>query len=179
MGKGKWAEGIRPRHFCWVLKDRVAIAERLGGYGENHRKVRRTEEILWVREQGFHTVYSLIGAPHNLHNYDEMGVRWAHRPFPHHDELAEYQLDMYGRIRAHIAAGDKILFHQEEVNERILGLIAGYIVWAGMVPETHRATAIVESIVGRQVGSRGRELVSIAAVLPRPDDATRVRASAE
>jgi hypothetical protein len=168
MAKGKWAEGIRPRHFCWVLKDRLAISERLGGYGDSHRKVRRTEEIIWVREQNFHTVFSLIGAPHNLHNYDEMGVRWEHRPFPHHDELPEYQLQMYQDIHLHLYQRHRILFHQEEVNGRMIGLIGGYVVWAGLIHETPKAIAIVESIVGRQMGPRGRELVTIAQRLPRP-----------
>ena len=179
MAKGKWAEGIRPRHFCWVLKDRLAISERLGGYGDNHRKVRRTEEIIWVREQGFHSVVSLIGAPHNLHNYDEMGLRWAHQPFPHHDALPEYQLAMYHDIHMHMHLRHRILFHQEEVNERMIGLIAGYVVWARLIPETHKAIAVVESITGRQMGPRGRELVAIAERLPKPPAEMPTPAEAE
>ena len=54
--KGKWAQGIRPRNFHWVIADSLAICERPGGYGANHRKVRRQEEIIWVREQGFTVV---------------------------------------------------------------------------------------------------------------------------
>ena len=44
--RGKWALGITPRNFTWVIKDRLAICERPGGYGENHRRVRRQEEII-------------------------------------------------------------------------------------------------------------------------------------
>jgi len=44
--KGKWAQGIQPRHFNWVIQDRLAICERPGGFGQNHRKVRRQEEII-------------------------------------------------------------------------------------------------------------------------------------
>lgn len=171
MSKGKWAQGIRPRHFSWVLTDRLAICERLGGYGSSHRKVRRTEEIIWVREQGFHEVISLIGAPHNLHNYDEMGIRWSHHPFPHQEEMPQYLLNSYSDIHAHLKADHKLLFHQEEVNERMIGLMGGYVVWAKMVPETHKAIAIVEAIVGRQMGPRGRALVEIAERLPGPGPA--------
>jgi hypothetical protein len=39
--KGKWAQGIQPRNFAWILKDRLAVCERPGGYGANHRRVRR------------------------------------------------------------------------------------------------------------------------------------------
>ena len=71
---GRWALGITPRNFTWILKDKLAICERPGGYGENHRRVRRQEEIIWIRENGFGCVVSIIPAPHNLHNYDELGV---------------------------------------------------------------------------------------------------------
>ncbi len=75
--RGRWALGIKPRHFTWILTDKLAICERPGGYGENHRRVRRQEEIIWIRENGFGCVISLIPAPHNLHNYDELGVAGA------------------------------------------------------------------------------------------------------
>ena len=68
--KGKWAQGIQPRNFAWVIQDRLAVCERPGGYAANHRRVRRQEEIIWIREQGFTCVVSLIPSPHNLHNYD-------------------------------------------------------------------------------------------------------------
>ena len=79
--RGKWASGIAPRNFAWVIKDRLAISERPGGYARNHRKVRRQEEIIWLREQGFTRVVSLLPSPHNLHAYDELGMTWSHVPF--------------------------------------------------------------------------------------------------
>ncbi len=102
--KGKWAQGIRPRNFHWVIGDRLAICERPGGYGANHRKVRRQEEIIWVREQGFTVVISTIPAPHNLHNYDELGVVWRHRPFDD-DDRANYELRLFTELRDLLAAG--------------------------------------------------------------------------
>ena len=102
--KGKWAQGIRPRNFRWVIADRLAVCERPGGYGANHRKVRRQEEIIWVREQGFTCVVSLISAPHNLHNYDELGVVWRHRPVPDDELLASYELGFFPELRDMLAA---------------------------------------------------------------------------
>ena len=78
--KGKWAQGIKPRNFAWIIRDRLAICERPGGYGANHRRVRRQEEIIWLREQGFTRVISLIPSPHNLHNYEELGCRTCTGP---------------------------------------------------------------------------------------------------
>ena len=71
--RGKWALGITPRNFTWFMKDKLAVCERPGGYGDNHRRVRRQEEIIWLRENGFGCLISIIPAPHNLHNYDELG----------------------------------------------------------------------------------------------------------
>ena len=79
--KGKWAAGIVPRNFAWIIKDRLAVSERPGGYARTHRPVRRQEEIIWIREQGFARVVSLLASPHNLHAYDELGVAWEHIPF--------------------------------------------------------------------------------------------------
>jgi len=70
--KGKWAAGIEPRNFAWVMKDQLAVCERPGGYGANHRRVRRQEEIIWLRQQGFDIVFSLIPGSHNLNNYREL-----------------------------------------------------------------------------------------------------------
>ena len=86
--RGKWALGITPRHFTWILKDKLAICERPGGYGDSHRRVRRQEEIIWIRENGFNYVISIIQAPHNLHNYEELNLPYRHRPFKADDRDA-------------------------------------------------------------------------------------------
>jgi hypothetical protein len=160
--KGKWAQGITPRNFVWVLKDRFAICERPGGYGNNHRRVRRQEEIIWIREQGFDHVVSLIAAPHNLHNYDELGVAWLHRPQQPHDDPIVFQQALYSELRDLLAGGEKLLVHQEEVGDRICGLVAGYLLWAGLVPYGPQAISVTERLTGRQLGPQGRVLVATA-----------------
>src|SRR3984957_14378081 len=82
--KGKWAKGIPPRFFAWIIKGRLAVSERPGGYARNHRKVRRHEEILWLRGEGFTRIVSLLPSPHNLHAYDELNMTWSHIPFGPH-----------------------------------------------------------------------------------------------
>ena len=115
--KGKWAQGIQPRNFAWILKDRLAVCERPGGYGANHRRVRRQEEIIWIREQGFTCVVSLIPSPHNLHNYDELGVAWRHLPVrAARRRRARSLADAVPRAgRRCSAAGGKVLVHQDEL----------------------------------------------------------------
>jgi hypothetical protein len=164
--KGKWAQGIRPRNFSWVIKDRFAVCERPGGYGANHRRVRRQEEIIWVREQGFTKVISLIPATSNLHNYTELEVPWLHRPFGAHDDPAVVLGALLPEIEQLLDAGEKILVHGEELGDRIAGLVAAYVIWSGLVPEAPKATALVERMLTRQIGPVGREMVGIAGDLP-------------
>jgi hypothetical protein len=149
----------------WVLKDRLAVAERPGGYGVNHRRVRRQEEIIWIREQGFTRVISLISATHNLHNYDELGVSWLHRPLRGGDDLVTFQASLYGEIRKLLAVDEKLLMHREEVGDTICGLVAGYLLWAGLVPYGPQAISVTERLTSRQLGPQGRQLVANADAL--------------
>ena len=163
--KGKWAQGIEPRHFHWVIQDQLAICERPGGFGGNHRKVRRSEEIIWIREQGFDLVVSLIGGPSNLHSYDEMGVKWRHWPFPMDEDLPRFLDRSYSEMRGLLSDQRKLVLHANEVSERLVGFLAGYLVWNSMVPEAPKAIALIEHITGRQIGADGRQLVGDAARL--------------
>jgi hypothetical protein len=162
MARGKWAQGIEPRHFQWVIGDQLAICERPGGYGVNHRKVRRQEEVIWIREKKFDFVVSLIAADHNLHNYDELGVRWKHWPFPKTVDTDVALSQMYPELKNLLASGAKLLMHGEEVSDRMGGLLAGYFRWSGMVPETHNAIIVMERILGHQLDPSGRSLVAAA-----------------
>ncbi|HEX4822466.1 MAG TPA: hypothetical protein VFV00_19820 [Acidimicrobiales bacterium] len=166
--KGKWAQGIQPRNFSWVVKDKLAVCERPGGYGANHRRVRRQEEIIWIREQGFTCVVSLIPSPHNLHNYDELGVVWRHRPFTTGDDAQKFAASFFNEIRTMLSEGQKVLVHQDELGDRVSGLVAGFLLWSGMVESGPQAISITEQLVHRQLGPLGRQLVTIAAELPKP-----------
>ena len=166
--KGKWAQGIQPRNFSWVVKDKLAVCERPGGYGANHRRVRRQEEIIWIREQGFTCVVSLIPSPHNLHNYDELGVVWRHRPFTTGDDAQHFAATLFPEIRTMLSEGQKVLVHQDELGDRVSGLVAGFLLWSGMVESGPQAISITEQLVHRQLGPLGRQLVTIAAELPKP-----------
>lgn len=171
--KGKWAQGIPPRNFSWIMKDRLAVAERPGGYGSNHRRVRRQEEIIWVREQGFTCVISIIPAPHNLHNYDELGVAWRHRGFDNTEDPSEYLARFYPELQQLLGDGEKLLVHADNLEDTVCGLVTGYLVWSGMVPRGPEAVTLVERMVKRQLGPYGRELVRAAARLPNAAAAAR------
>ncbi len=175
MAKGKWAQGIQPRQFSWVIKEQLAVCERPGGYGTNHRRVRRQEEVIWIRENNFSFVISLIPSDHNLHSYDELGMPWKHWPFAPSLNLETALPQVYAELTNLLGSGKKLLMHMEEVGDRMAGFLAGYLRWSGMVPVTFEAIVVVERILGRQMGPTGRNIVTAAenALLnppPPPDE---------
>ncbi len=165
--KSKWAQGIVPRNFAWIIKDRLAVSERPGGYARTHRRVRRQEEIIWLREQGFSRVVSLLTSTHNLHAYSELKLPAEHLPFGPHDEPRPVLDDLFTRLRQWHLAGEKVLLHQEELGDRLQGVVAGYLVWTGMVKSPAQAISIVERINQRQMGPPGRELVAVAQAMAK------------
>ncbi len=164
--KGKWERGIPPRFFAWIIKGKLAISERPGGYARNHRPVRRQEELRWLRGEGFTRIVSLLPSPHNLHAYDELEITWSHVPFGPHDDPAAVLPDLYTHLRDWLDAGERLLLHQEELGDRLMGVVAGYLRWSGMIPSSPKTIAVVEQLLHRQMGPAGRELVALAPDLP-------------
>ena len=76
--RGKWAAGIEPRSFTWVYKGILAVSERPGGSTTVHRRVRRDEELLWLKHQGFGRVISILPVMQNLSAYFEHGLTASH-----------------------------------------------------------------------------------------------------
>jgi hypothetical protein len=160
--KGKWAQGIVPRNFKWVIKDQFAVCERPGGYGDNHRRVRREEEIIWIKQQGFTCVISLIPSPHNLHNYEEHDVVYRHRPFPEQDPDPTFLRDLYDEIRTLSSNGGKVVVHRDELSDTVAGVVAGYLLWAGLVPSGPQTISVTERLLERELGTRARTIVTIS-----------------
>ena len=156
--RGKWALGITPRNFTWILKDKLAICERPGGVGDSHRRVRRQEEIIWLRENGFGVVISIISAPSNLHNYDELQLPYRHRAF-NQENLDAYLKSLYTEIRELLKHNTKVMVHAEEVSDRIIGVMGGYIRWSGLVEDATQAIQVTERLSGRQLDPFAREVI--------------------
>jgi len=156
--RGKWALGIEPRNFTWILKDKLAICERPGGFGDNHRRVRRQEEIIWIRENGFNYVVSIIQAPHNLHNYEELSMPYRHRPM-RTDDLDAWLRSFYTEIDDLVRAGQRVIVHAEELGDRLVGVMGGYIRWAGLVDGDTETITVTEQLTGRKLDPFARELI--------------------
>jgi hypothetical protein len=87
-----------------------------------------------------------------LHAYDELGVTWSHIPFGPHDDPNVVLADLYARIKEWLSEGERLLVHQEELGDRLMGVVGGYLRWSGLVPSGPQAIAVVEKILGRQMG---------------------------
>ena len=156
--RGRWADGIVPRNLIWILKDRLAVCERPGGYGSNHRSVRRTEEIIWMRRNEFTCVVSLLTGRHNLHNYDEHDLPYLHMPLSEVPQAAEL-LEVYEELTRRMAAQERLLVHHEKVDDVLGGLLAGYLLWTGRFDEIPEALSAAERLLRRPMGRQGRETV--------------------
>ena len=164
--RGKWAAGIPPRNFTWVIRDRLAVSERPGGFAPNHRRVRRQEEIIWLRVQGFSRVVSLLPSAHNLQAYDDEGMAWAHYPLGPGIDPRPVLTECYRDLDSSLAAGMRLLVHQDELGDRVMGAVAGFLVWSGRLASAPQATTLVERVVGHQMGPNGRELVAVIGAIP-------------
>jgi hypothetical protein len=159
--RGRWAQGLEPRNFTWIMRDRLAAAERPGGFSRNHRKVRRHEELIWLRQQGFTRIVSLLDSSHNLHAYEEAGLVGEHLPLGRSDELADHLQVIYTRIAGWLDTPDEKLFvHHEEFGDRLLGFLGGYLIFSGLVPEGPNAIAVIEKLGTRTLGAEGREIIA-------------------
>jgi hypothetical protein len=152
--------GLEPRGFRWVISGRLAVSDRIGGSGFQHRKVRREEEIKWLSDQGINTILSFLSPGQNRSAYDEAGFRFLNHTV---DGMPEEP----GEIEAIFAAMDEavnepgacVLIHRDSIDEAIAGLLAGYLVHSGMVADPIVATSLIQEILGRPLGPEGRRLI--------------------
>ncbi len=157
---GRMVAGLKPRGFTWVITDRLAVSDRVGGSGFQHRRVRREEEITWlVEEAQINTIVSMLPGNQNLAAYRQAGI-------------ATYSVPMSGPVTRHdvgrfFATLDqalarnhaRVLIHRETIDDTIGGLLGGYLVDSGMVDDPILALALIQQILGRALGPEGRSLI--------------------
>ena len=103
---------------------------------------------------------SILDSPHNLHAYEEAGMPYAHVPLGRHDEWPERLPVLYGTLQ--LVAGhpaERVLIHHEEFGDRLLGVLAGYLLYAGLVTEGPHAVVVIEThhrASARRNRARGR-----------------------
>ncbi len=151
--------GLQPRDFKWVIKDRLATSARIGGQGFQHRRVRREEEITWLVEAGFTTVVSLLPGTQNVRNYETAGLEVYLAPVDLDPEPreAEKVFPVIGEALA--KPGSRVLVHRNFVDDTVAGLLAGFVVFAGLVDDPRVAAMVIQEIIGRPLGPTARALI--------------------
>lgn len=153
--------GLKPRNFTWVIKDRLAISERIGGHGFEHRRVRREEEIIWLVEKaGINTIISLLPSRENLAAYEAHGLTTYQVPVTHLLDHAK-ALEIYKKLREILADSKaKVLVHKDIIDDRIAGMLGGFLVYSAKVTDPILVTALIQEILKRPLGRIGRSLLT-------------------
>jgi hypothetical protein len=127
--------------------------------------VRRQEEIIWLQVQGFTRVVSLLPSSHNLRAYEEKSMASVHFPLPTSGDARAALADLYRDLHGRLISGERILVHQEELGDRITGVVAGYLLWSDRLQSGPQAITVLEHMTGHPMGPSGRELVAFAGQL--------------
>ncbi|MBS1195716.1 MAG: hypothetical protein H6R33_436 [Actinobacteria bacterium] len=153
--------GLEPRGFTWVISGRLAVSERVGGYGFQHRRVRREEEIVWLKGVGINTVLSLLPGNQNLASYTAAGLTAVHEP------LAELEPAAAERVFATLRALQRdrrvVLLHRDTIDDAVAGILAGYLVYSGLLDSPIKATTMIQEILRRPLGPEARAVIPQAA----------------
>ncbi|MFQ5966868.1 MAG: hypothetical protein ACE5MI_04545 [Acidimicrobiia bacterium] len=151
--------GLKPRGFAWVIQDLLAVSERIGGHGVQHRRVRREEEVAWLKQRGINAVLSLLDGNQNLRSYQGAGFRTHHSPLPLEMEPEDVE-QVFAAIDEALAPPETILLvHRDLVDDTVAGILAGYLLHSELLEDPIMATAVVQEIVGRPLGPEGRRLI--------------------
>lgn len=151
--------GLEPRGFRWVITDRLAVSERIGGYGFQHRRVRREEEIIWLKNHGVNAVMGLLGSNQNSFAYTGAGLSFVSYELP--EELEPEDVDAVFHVLAEALAPEDavVLVHRDTIDDTLGGLLAGYLIYSGMLDDPIVATDVIQRILGRAIGPEGRRLI--------------------
>lgn len=156
--------GLEPRDYTWVISGRLAVSERIGGHGFQHRRVRREEELAWLDIAGITTIVSLLEGNQNLAAYEAAGFEAVHAP------LADLEPGAVTSVFATLhrtldRPGVVVLMHRDIIDDALAGVLAGYLVFSGMVADPIVATAAVQEILGRPLGPEARSVIPTGAGL--------------
>lgn len=154
--------GLEPREFTWVISGRLAVAERIGGHGFQHRRIRREEELSWLRAKGVTAILSLLEGNQNLAAYEAAGFRVAHAPLV--DLEPEAVQRVFQAIQEEISQpGAVVLVHRDIIDDAIAGVLAGFLVHSGLIGDPVVATAAIQEILKRPLGPVGRAIIPAGA----------------
>jgi hypothetical protein len=150
--------GLEPRGFTWVISGRLAVSDRIGGSGFQHRRVRREEEIAWLQHVGVNAVLSLLDGNQNLAAYESADIASGHQPLI--DLEPESVTAVFEAIHSMLEPpGAVLLIHRDTIDDSLAGILAGYLVYSGLIEDPIVATAAIQEILKRPLGPEGRAVI--------------------
>ena len=152
----RWGDGLEPRDLIWVFPQKLGVCECPGGYGPDRREVRLREELIWIRKNNFDAVIPLVSDPPTREAYANMRI-------PNH-EIPLLELpspvglhEIYTEIARRLDGGQKLLMHRYHHDEIMVGFIASFLLWRGIVNTAMKAEQVVMMLFDLQLGMRGRQ----------------------
>ena len=151
--------GLKPNDFHWIIEGRLAVSDCIGGGGLTPRKIRREEEVQWLKSQGINSIFSLLNSDFNLKNYQEVGFRTYH--FPLGEEIDKDSLKIiFEAIKEALSDKDrKLLIHREILDEEIPGILAGYLIYSKLLKDPILARTILEKILEKPLSPKAIALI--------------------
>ena len=142
-----------------MIQGRLAASERIGGYGFQHRRVRREEEIVWMADKGFNAVLSLLSSNQNQQAYEAAGMRFIHVPLDGEVEPEDVPAILTRFDEALNPPGAVVLVHRDLIDDTVVGLLGGYLLHSRLIGDRIVATSVIQEIAGRPLGPEGRRLI--------------------
>ncbi len=157
--------GLRPRDFVWVIAGRLAVSQRIGGHGFQHRRIRREEEILWLKNEGkFNTIVSLLSGNQNVQAYDDAAFKVYHEPIGQEFDVEADTSRVVKTIHEAVTQqGAVVLVHRDLVDETLSGVMAAYLIHSKLLDDPIKAAAVIQEILGRPLGPMARSMMNVAA----------------
>lgn len=150
--------GLEPRDFTWVIQGRLAVSERVGGYGFQHRRVRREEEITWLKNAGITCILSLLDGNQNMASYEESELMGYHEPLLDLDP--EPVRRVFDAMDLALSSADEVLLlHRDIIDDAVAGVLAGYLVHSGLIDDPIVAIAAIQEILKRPLGPEARAII--------------------
>lgn len=151
---------MEPERYAWIVPERLAVAERPGRAGRSHRRLLRTGELEWWREQGVSAIVSALATRHCLVDYVEMDffVRW--HPLRDPEQARQEMPDLVRAVRDLLDADATraVLVHCDMANEWLAAIDASLRLALGLA-RTPRAALRAAAADGLPVGSLATSIV--------------------
>ncbi|MDH3249104.1 MAG: hypothetical protein OEQ47_09090 [Acidimicrobiia bacterium] len=147
-----------------MIAGRLAVSQRIGGYGFQHRRVRREEEILWLQSDGkVNTVVTLLNGNQNVQAYEEAGFRVFHEPVPPELDIESDVPRVMKTLHESVSRpGAVVLVHRDLIDDTVSGLLAAYLINSKLLDDPIKASAVIQEILSRPLGPLARSMMNVA-----------------